>query len=172
MTAAKGKSLVFGPEEIDDLLDMEYGDRRLFPLLSLLYPFIETRQVHHIDHFFPRSAFQKKRLEKLGCDPGHIDECQDARDRLPNLLLLEGTLNISKNDTKPADWMKTVYPDPASRVAAEARYDFGTVPESEVEFLRFFAARKSKLQQRLNALLLSKQNVPGTETVAVPLVTI
>src|SRR6185437_8105929 len=28
--AIRGKSLVFGAEEIDDLLDIEYGDRRLF----------------------------------------------------------------------------------------------------------------------------------------------
>ncbi len=50
--AGRGKSLDFGPEEIEDLLEMEYGDRRLFPLLSILYPFIDVRQLHHIDHFF------------------------------------------------------------------------------------------------------------------------
>lgn len=41
--SGRGKSLSFGPEEIEDLLDMEYGDRRMFPLLSILYPFIDVR---------------------------------------------------------------------------------------------------------------------------------
>ena len=30
---------MFEAEEIEELLDMEYGDRRVFALLSLLYPF-------------------------------------------------------------------------------------------------------------------------------------
>ena len=42
--AGRGKSLAFGREEVEDLLDMEYGDRRLFLLLSILYPFIDVRQ--------------------------------------------------------------------------------------------------------------------------------
>ena len=44
--AARRKSLAFGSEEIEDLLDIEYGDRRVFPLLSMLYPFIDARQLH------------------------------------------------------------------------------------------------------------------------------
>jgi hypothetical protein len=66
--ATCGKSLGFGAEEIEDLLDIEYGDRRLFPLLSILYPFIDVRQLHHIDHFFARSQLQRRRLDKAGCD--------------------------------------------------------------------------------------------------------
>jgi hypothetical protein len=40
---------------VDDLLDMDYGDHRRFILLSILFPFIDVRQLHHIDHFFPKS---------------------------------------------------------------------------------------------------------------------
>lgn len=155
--AVKGKSLVFGAEEIKDLLDMEYGDRRLFPLLSLLYSFVDTSQLHHIDHFFPYSAFQKKRMEKLGCDTAYINTCQDARTRLANLVLLEGTLNTSKNDTLPAEWMKSRYPNSDNRKAAEERLDLGTVPASELEFMTFFEERKEKLQGRLEEMLLPKQ---------------
>lgn len=37
--ATRGKLLSFGPEEIEDLVDIEYGDRRIFPLLSILLDF-------------------------------------------------------------------------------------------------------------------------------------
>jgi hypothetical protein len=162
--ATRNKSLVFGPEEISDLLDMEYGDRRLFPLLSLLYPFIDTNQLHHIDHFFPRSAFQKKRLEKIGCDQAHIDACQDARDRLPNILLLDGILNISKNDTSPSEWMKSLYPDPVNRAAVEERNDLGIIPDSEKDFLMFYNARREKIRERLTVLLVGKHGGPSIQT--------
>ena len=88
--AARGKSLSFGPEEVEDLLDMEYGDRRLFPLLSILFPFVDVRQLHHVDHFFPKSQLQRRRLEKASCDAAYLEECLVARDRLANLQLLEG----------------------------------------------------------------------------------
>lgn len=165
--AVKGKSLVFGTEEIKDLLDMEYGDRRLFPLLSLLYPFVDTSQLHHIDHFFPYSAFQKKRMEKLGCDSLFINACQDARNRLANLVLLEGTLNTSKNDTLPAEWMKSRYPNPDNRKAAQERLDLGIVPASELEFLDFYEVRKERLQERLEAMLLPKQATSPSSLVCV-----
>jgi hypothetical protein len=38
---ARGKSLSFSPAEVEDLLEMEYGDKRLFSLLSLLFNFVD-----------------------------------------------------------------------------------------------------------------------------------
>jgi hypothetical protein len=160
--AARGKSLMFGAEEIGGLLEMEYGDRRVFPLLSLLYPFVDTSQLHHIDHFFPYSAFQKKGLEKRGCNAEYVEEAQEARNQIPNLLLLEGLLNVSKNDMLPEPWLETRYPDLVNREAAISRLDLGTVPKDELGFMTFFNARKLKLQQRLEGMLLSKQ-APASE---------
>jgi hypothetical protein len=40
---ARGKSLAFAPAEIEDLLSMQYGDKRLFALLSLLFTFVDLR---------------------------------------------------------------------------------------------------------------------------------
>jgi hypothetical protein len=151
--AAKGKSLIFSAEEISDLLDMEYGDRRLFPLLSLLYPFIDTSQLHHIDHFYPRSALQQKRLERAGCDSAYAQECVECRDRLPNLMLLEGSLNNSKSDTLPSEWMKEEYPNPADRKAAAERHDLVSLPSSPQEFAAYFEGRKEKMRGRLTVML-------------------
>lgn len=151
--AARGKSLSFGPEEVDDLLDMEYGDRRLFPLLSILFPFIDVRQLHHVDHFFPKSQLQRRKLEKAGCELAYIEDCLAARDRVANLQLLEGLLNVSKNDSLPGPWIDATFPDPASRQAMLDRHDLGEVPASHQEFLAFYSARRDRLRGRLLALL-------------------
>ena len=160
--AATGKSLAFGPEEIDDLLDMEYGDRRMFPLLSILYSFIDVRQLHHLDHVFPKSLLQRRRLEKLGCATAVIEECLSARDKLANLQLLEGLLNVSKGDTVPAEWLSAAYPDPTQRQAVLDRHDLGRLPATAAEFMEFYQVRRERMRQRL-ATLLS----PGTEAQAV-----
>ncbi|MCW3054972.1 MAG: hypothetical protein JWN14_4142 [Chthonomonadales bacterium] len=153
--AARGKSLSFGPEEVEDLLNIEYGDRRIFPLLSILYPFIDVRQHHHVDHFFPKSQLERRRLEKLNCDSTYIEECLTARHRLSNLQLLEGLLNISKNDSLPAKWMDSTYPDPMHRQAIQDRHDIEKVPATVIEFLDFYKTRQNRLRQRLTLLLSS-----------------
>lgn len=150
--SARGKPLAFGPEEIEDLLDIEYGDRRLFPLLSILYPFIDVRQLHHIDHFFPKSHLQRRRLE-FGCDSAYIDDCLAARDRLANLQLLEGLLNVSKSDTLPAEWLTSTYPDAVQRQAILDRHDLGNVPITASEFLPFYQTRRGRIRMRLTSLL-------------------
>jgi len=151
--AARGKSLSFGPEEVDDLLDMEYGDRRLFPLLSILFPFIDVRQLHHIDHFFPKSQLQRRKLEKAGCNPAYAEECLAARDRLANLQLLEGLLNVSKNDSLPGPWMEATYPDSTLRQAVLDRHDLGVAPATHQDFMPFYNARRERLRVRLSSLL-------------------
>jgi len=151
--AAKGKGLTFGSEEISDLLDMEYGDRRLFPLLSLLYPFIDTSQLHHIDHFYPRSALQQKRLERAGCDSAYAEQCVGLRDQLPNLMLLEGVVNTIKSDKLPIDWMEEAYPADATRDAVLERHDLGCIPSGPLTFKDFFEKRKELMQKRMVTLL-------------------
>ena len=155
--AMRGKSLSFGPEEIEDLLDIEYGDRRLFPLLSLLYPFIDTRQLHHIDHFFPKNLLQRRKLEKAQCDREYVDACMDARDRLANLQLLEGGLNSSKSDSMPVDWLDATYPDSNQRQAVIDRHDLGEPPTTVNDFIKFYNGRRDKLRRRLLALLATNE---------------
>ena len=148
--AGRGKSLSFGPEEVEDLLAMEYGDRRIFPLLSILFPFIDVRQLHHIDHFFPKSQLQRRKLEKAGCDATYVEECLKSRDGLANLQLLEGLLNVSKNDSLPGPWMEATYPDPAQRQAVLDRHDLGFAPATHQDFMPFYNARRERLRVRLS----------------------
>lgn len=168
--AARGKSLAFGPEEIEDLLDMQYGDRRMFPLLSILYPFIDVRQHHHVDHFFPKSRLIRRVLEKAGLDTDQVEECLNARDRLANLQLLDGLLNVSKNDALPEAWMVATYNDPVQRQAVLDRHDLGVVPPTVTEFMAFYSARRERMRSRLTALLTkpSQINAGATDVASIP----
>jgi 5-methylcytosine-specific restriction endonuclease McrA len=122
-------------------------------LLSYLYPFIDTRQLHHVDHVFPRSQLKRQRLIKIGLDSPTIAEARSARNRLANLQLLEGALNQSKSNEFPAEWLKAAYPNRKEREATVARHDLGELPESAREFLAFYNARRAKLQERLTTML-------------------
>ena len=75
--ARRGKSLSFEPDEIEELLDMDYGDRRVFALLSLCYPFVDLRNQFHIDHVFPRALATPARLRRAGrsCPSGWCRSC-------------------------------------------------------------------------------------------------
>ena len=105
--AQRGKSLDFSPEEVEDLADMGIGDRRVFALLALLYPFINLRDHHfHIDHVFPKSRFTRARLRAAGVGDEQIDSFSDCADRVANLQLLEGAINNEKRAKMPSEWLR------------------------------------------------------------------
>jgi hypothetical protein len=86
----RGKSLTFTNEEVEELADMKYGSRDLFGLLTLLFPFVDTRNQFHVDHVFPSAVFQTRKLKQLGISEDEIARLQDSKDRLSNLQLLQG----------------------------------------------------------------------------------
>ena len=98
----RGKSLAFGPEELEELLELSYGDRRAFLVLSLLYPFVDLRNQFHIDHVFPSSRLTVSRLRRDGVSDAGIPKYVDCANRLANLQLLDGpTNNESERCSRP-----------------------------------------------------------------------
>jgi len=64
------KSLDFGEDEIENLLEYEYGKRYTFSVLALLYPTLDYSNLFHQDHIHPRSFFtSREKLLKLGVKP-------------------------------------------------------------------------------------------------------
>lgn len=105
----RGKSLTFTEEEIEDLADRKYGSRDLFGLLTLLFPFIDTRNQFHIDQVFPRTMFHAAKLKALGFSPEESARLSDLKECLPNVQLLQGPDNQSKNGEMAADWIKDTF---------------------------------------------------------------
>lgn len=152
--AGRGKPLTFSVEEIDELLDVAYGDRnkRTFLLLSLLYPHLSLKNHFHIDHVFPRAEFYRNKLKAYGFDSNKIEDLQDRVDRLPNLQLLEGLLNNAKLATLPYEWLKT-FPDDARRTVYRNVHDLGEIPEDLNGFTEFYDKRRELMKAKVTALL-------------------
>ena len=130
------------------------------------YPFINTRQLHHIDHVYPKSLLQMRKLVAAGCDPATVTKCLEYRERLANLQLLGGTLNVVKSDQPPKGWFEATYPGGAQLQEVLDRHDLGTLPMDATDFPRFFETRQETLRTRLTELLGAQLVV--TEASAAP----
>ena len=151
--AKRGKVLRFTEDEIQDLLDSAYGDKRTFALLALLYPFVDLRNVFHADHVFPRSRFTVAKLRNAGVPEDRIEVFHDKANRLANLQLLEGSANKSKQDKLPAAWLAERYPDEGARANYCDLHDLGAVPDGILDFEHFYEARRDRIAARLRAVL-------------------
>lgn len=151
--AKRGKSLQFADEEIDELVEMQYGDKRLFALLSLLFPFVDVTNHHfHVDHVFPKSRFTKPKLKKADVPKEDWDDFKDMANSLPNLQLLDGIENIEKQAEMPAKWMDDTM-DSAKRTNYCDNHVLGEVPDALLEFKTFYDARQAALRQKIVDLL-------------------
>lgn len=97
------RSIIFNNDDIENLLNYEYKNINTFSILQLLYPNLDYRNLFHIDHIYPKSKLENKYLKKFGL----TEEDVYYRNYLANLQLLEGTLNLEKNDKEPEEWLKS-----------------------------------------------------------------
>lgn len=151
--AQRGKSLTFTNEEVRELALMPSNDRRVFSLLSLLYPGMDFRNEFHIDHVFPAALFSKTKLRNAGVPDDQVDELIDAYNRLPNLQLLEGPINQSKQDKLPHIWAEAHIPDGGARAAYYERQMLGTPPDTVVDFMDFYDARLERVVGRIGEVI-------------------
>ena len=151
--AQRGKSLTFEPAEIEDLLHMEYGDKRMFALLSLLFPFVDLRNQFHIDHVYPISRFTRAKLSKAGFDEDHIEQLARHANQLPNLQLLEGAINNEKRAAMPAEWLSNHMPDPTAQLHYRDKHVLGDLPGDLHGFEAFHGHRRDRLREMLTQML-------------------
>ncbi|MCY3603708.1 MAG: DUF1524 domain-containing protein [Chloroflexi bacterium] len=151
--AQRGKTLDFVEEEIEDLADMKLGDRRVFPLLTMLFPHLESRDGSDIDHVFPQSRFTPNRLKTASVADEQIESFRDRCDRLANLQLLDRSVNNEKRATLPSDWLDVHCPDSRSRQHYCGRHLLGDVPREFKNFTGYYDARRERLRNRIADLV-------------------
>jgi hypothetical protein len=152
--AARGKALVFTDEVIDELLSLTWGQKRTFAVLAILFSHVDTRNVHHVDHIFPRKLFNKSELRRLGMTDEVIEDLQRKRDQLSNLQLLEGPENIAKSGQDPKAWVAAEYLDTAKLHHYLDRNALPVnLPGAPGEFAAFFDARRALLVQLIKKSL-------------------
>lgn len=145
--------MTFTEEEIDDLADMEIGDRRLFAMLSLLFPFINVRDHHfHIDHVFPKGRFSPKLLREAGVQEAQVDKFIQCVNRVGNLQLITGVVNNEKRTKLPAVWIRKHFSHEGAREHQKLHL-LGELPESLKDFLPFYNARRERLRNQMEYLI-------------------
>jgi hypothetical protein len=77
----------------------------------------------------------------------------DSKDRLPNLQLLHGPDNQSKNDQMPAEWIKETYKKDEGRKDYISRHVLDGVMTDLSGFGAFFKGRRQRLPERILVVL-------------------
>lgn len=147
----RGKSLDFSEEEIEDLADMGYSDRRVFPMLALVFPFVDLHNWFHTDHVFPISRFTDTRLTQACVSQDRCASFRDCANRLGNLQLLDGDINIIEKKAKlPTEWLAEHFQDSQARQGYCDRHQLGDVPKEVVDFMEFYEARRERIAELVN----------------------
>ena len=151
--AGRGRELSFNEGEIEDLVDMRYGDKLTFALLSLIFPFVDLRNQFHVDHIFPKARFTDRQLRNACVPDSSFAEFKENKDRLANLQLLQGPMNTEKSAAMPDVWLSNTHPTYSSRREYEENHLLGHVPESLAAFGTFYETRRERLRNRIGELL-------------------
>lgn len=106
------KSFTFDEESIKSLMDSsKYGNKYTFSLMQFLYPTFDFSNKLHIDHIHPKSFSSKKvlREKNITLNSNVFGYFKNNVNNLPNLQLLEGTLNIEKSNQPFEAWYNNQY---------------------------------------------------------------
>lgn len=143
------RSFNISPSDVEELLRSTKG-AHTFLVLSLLYPQLRFNEVQfHQDHIHPWSLFTESKLKGLGIDQDKIAEWQGKRDQLPNLQLMEGSENQSKNAKPFREWLRA---HPNIPYFLQSNFISEGLDLELNAFDTFFEARKALLGERLFAV--------------------
>lgn len=143
-----GISTSFSNDEIDNLLQINYGTKYSYLILSLIYPDRDWKDnSYHEDHIFPKSMFTSAKLKGRGYNDSQIAEYQQFFNTTLNLQLLAGSENIEKSAAGFDSWITTRDNNFKVRhkIPTLASYDFDN-------FIEFVSERKAMLKAKLMAI--------------------
>lgn len=149
----RAKSISFEPEEVEELADMGYGDKRLFALFTLIFPFIKHQHTFHVDHVFPKARFSTRSLVKAGFDDAAVQDIRDKSDRLANLQLLLGAINNEKRKKMPLEWLNETFPKEDSQASYIQQHMLSGLSDDLKDFPEFYGRRREALKERIGKML-------------------
>lgn len=147
--AVRGKSLAVTPELIDTLLGRQYGDSATFAMLAIMFPHVNTRNVHHVDHVFPVSQLSAASIRKAKLPKDVSELIAENKNSIANLQLIEGPENISKSAKMPATWAANTFARPDEYSAYLERHALPELPTCIEDFAAFVQKRRQELRIRL-----------------------
>lgn len=137
--------LKFTETDLDNVMKMKKGPVTFSILTMLDTGFLWGEKAFHQDHLFPHALLEEKKMRELGLAPDDAVRCEKLRDRLPNLQILEGRKNESKNKTEFKEWYDQ-YPQKQAIIALPEEKD-GLYERKN--FLKFYGEREKLLKRKL-----------------------
>lgn len=147
------KTFTFDQDELNNLLNYQYGQSHTFSVLSVLYPTLDFRNKFHLDHIFAKSLFTRKALLDLGIAEDELETYMDKVNSLGNLQLLEGVPNIEKSNKPFIKWVHEAFPTEQERQDYAGKH---YIPQIDVEmkaFPEFIEQREKILIQAFKEML-------------------
>ncbi len=90
---------------VDNLLDLKYGNRSTFLVLSLLYEDKNWGAIpHDVDHVIPQASVNRRALMARNLPVSKIDQLIEASNKIGNLQLLTTAENVKKNGREFDQW--------------------------------------------------------------------
>lgn len=151
----KRKSISFSEDDVDSILDIQYGQKRAYSALTLLYSSLNYSFKYHQDHIHPKSFFNNRKLASLGIADDKVkQQFIDKHNSLANLQLLQATENIEKKDKHFVDWLNDKYVNHTDKMNyLELNHISGETSLSFADFLDFYNKRRETLKAKLMKML-------------------
>jgi hypothetical protein len=151
------RSIKITDEDIEEMLAYRKSPYS-FVLLSFLYPNLKFGQIEfHQDHIHPVSWFTDSKLKKAGIPKSKWSQWQEIKDTLPNLQIIEGQENESKQATPFSEWIKAKSSGhPNVPDIAKFKYESFIPPNVRLDFKnfdRFYEQRRLILEQAIRRVL-------------------
>lgn len=155
------RSLEITDLDIEEILEYSKGPYT-FMVLSLLYPNLKFDQIKfHQDHIHPASLFTNEQQEKIAIAKEKWSDWEQMKDKLPNLQLMEGKENESKNNTSFKTWLngKDANENPSVPDVTRFMKD-NYIPDNVnldlIDFAAFYKSRKNLLRVEIKKVLAKK----------------
>ena len=152
------KSLKIDEDDLEEFMNYKKGAASFF-VLSLVYPNLRYNEVRfHQDHIHPHAGFTAENLEKAGIASDKQEQLMSWKDTVPNLQLMEGRQNESKNATPLAEWVKGKDGKGKQNVADLEKFKADNhIPKATSlefsQFEQFYSDRKAQLKKELRTVL-------------------
>ena len=147
------KSIVFTDDDIETLLDRQYGKGETLTVLMLLYPSLDFSNKFHVDHMYPKSKFTRKQLLSRGVPEDKVQDYIYHVNDISNLQLLAAIPNMEKQNEDFAIWFEANYPTEQDKIQYRMIHYLPDMAYTYQDFELFLSERRTMLKKELTAIL-------------------
>ena len=153
------RSIIFGDDELDALLELKYKDKKTYSLLMLLQPSLNQYLIYDKDHLHPRSKFTDTNYKLLGLTNDDIIFYESYKDRIANIQLLPKIPNVEKSNQTLEEWVrKNNIDENSTRHFLKENFLSENISLDFKDFREFITNREDNLKKALKIILKTKSN--------------